>query len=244
MNVSANTTAAHFVAKIADLGLTKRSWQRKKMRMDLRGIALYMAHECLIECVQEPPSDIWALGCVVCDMLTGKSPWDRGKELNKRDLFNLIADERELPEMPTGVSSQAKDFLKACLVKKYMYRFTAEMLMDHPFLDGLGDEELPAVTCVSGTDEADYEVFCFSEDYELSCSSGDLSLLLDDGMVLCFPPSQFDDLGEHLDGRSDENVPVLGQKRKRVTCYDNHICERAAHRTLKCTASTIPAVGA
>ena len=80
MNVSANTTAAHFVAKIADLGLTKRSWQRKKMRMDLRGIALYMAHECLIECVQEPPSDIWALGCVVCEMLTGKSTWDRGKD--------------------------------------------------------------------------------------------------------------------------------------------------------------------
>nr|XP_023874629.1 mitogen-activated protein kinase kinase kinase 18-like [Quercus suber]POE83302.1 mitogen-activated protein kinase kinase kinase 3 [Quercus suber] len=203
-----------------------------------------MAPECLIECVQEPPSDIWALGCVVCEMLTGKSPWDRGKEFNKRDLFNLIADERELPEIPTGVSSQAKDFLKACLVKKYMYRFTAEMLMDHPFLEGLGDEELPAVTCVSGTDEADYEVFCFSEDYELSCSSGDSSLLPDDGMALCFPPLQIDDLGKHLDGRSDENVPVLGQKRKRVTCYDNHICERAARRTLKCPASTIPAVGA
>ena len=65
-------------------------------------------------------------------------------------------------------------------MKKYMYRFTAEMLIDHPFLDELGDEELPAITCVSGTDKADSEVFCFSEDYEFSCSSGDLSLLPDD----------------------------------------------------------------
>ena len=74
MNVSASTTdVAHFAAKIADLGLAKRSWQRKKMRMDLRGTALYMAPECLIGCVQEPPSDIWALGCVVCEMLTGIS---------------------------------------------------------------------------------------------------------------------------------------------------------------------------
>ncbi|KAM3684354.1 hypothetical protein ACJW31_11G037800 [Castanea mollissima] len=105
VNVSASTTdGAHFVAKIADLGLAKRSWQRKKMRMDLRGTALYMAPECLIESVQEPPSDYWALGCV-----------------------------SELPEIPTGISSQAKDFLKACLVKKYMYRFTAERLMDHPW---------------------------------------------------------------------------------------------------------------
>ena len=71
-----------------------------------------------------------------------------------------------------------------------------------------------------------------------------MNLLPDDGMALWFPPSQFDDLGEHLDGRSDENVPILGQKRKRVTCYDNHICERAARQTLKCPASTIPTVGA
>ncbi|KAL0009045.1 hypothetical protein SO802_010547 [Lithocarpus litseifolius] len=130
VNVSASATdGAHFVAKIVDLGLAKRSWQRKKLRMDLRGTAL-------------------------------------GKEFNKRDLFNLIADKCELPEIPTGISSQAKDFLKACLVKKYMNRFTVEKLMDHPFLDGLGDEELPVVSCVSGTDEVDYEVFWFSEDYE------------------------------------------------------------------------------
>ena len=88
------------------------------MRMDLRGTALYMAPECLIECVQEPPSDIWALGCVVCEMLTEKSPQDRGKEFNKQDMFNLIANECELPEIPTGISSQAKDFLKACLCEE------------------------------------------------------------------------------------------------------------------------------
>ena len=33
-----------------------------------------MAPECLIESVKEPPSNIWGLGCVVCEMLTGKSP--------------------------------------------------------------------------------------------------------------------------------------------------------------------------
>ena len=81
VNVSASTTdGAHFVAKIADLGLAKRSWQMKKMRMDVRGTALYMAPERLMESVQEPPFDIWALGCVVCEMLTRKYTWDRGKD--------------------------------------------------------------------------------------------------------------------------------------------------------------------
>lgn len=49
---------------------------------------------------QTPP---WALGCVVCEMLIGKSPWDRGIEFNKQDLFNLIADDHELPDISTGI---------------------------------------------------------------------------------------------------------------------------------------------
>ena len=50
------------------------------MRMDVRGTALHMAPERLMKSVQEPPSNIWALGCVVCEMLIGKSTWDRGKD--------------------------------------------------------------------------------------------------------------------------------------------------------------------
>ena len=47
VNVSTNTNTIDsdlFVAKIMDLGLAKR----KKMRLGLRGTALYMALECLI----------------------------------------------------------------------------------------------------------------------------------------------------------------------------------------------------
>ncbi|KAK7822215.1 hypothetical protein CFP56_036941 [Quercus suber] len=42
-----------------------------------------------------------------------------------------------------------------------MYRFTAEMLMDHLFLNGLSDEELLAVTCVSSRDGN----FCLTRGY-------------------------------------------------------------------------------
>uniref|UniRef100_A0A2N9G873 (S)-2-hydroxy-acid oxidase n=1 Tax=Fagus sylvatica TaxID=28930 RepID=A0A2N9G873_FAGSY len=170
----------HFVAKIGDLGLAKRSGQR----MDLRGTPLYMAPETVISRVQQPPSDIWALGCVVCEMLTGKSPWDRGKYMDTNDIFRLIADENEFPTIPTGISTQAKDFLKACLMKLMMNNLLA-----------VSD---------SGTD------------YDPSCSS---SL-----------PDDDDDLGELPVRRSNENVPVLGQKRKRVTCP-----------SWNCPISTMPA---
>ena len=36
-----------------------------------------MVPECLIKSVKKPPSNIWGLGYVVCEMLTGKSPQDR-----------------------------------------------------------------------------------------------------------------------------------------------------------------------
>ena len=93
-------TGESFVAKIGDLGLARRSEQRKKGWLDyLRGTALYMAPETVIESVQDPKSDIWAFGCVVCEMLIGKSPWDREEELNTEELLGVIGNERILPKI-------------------------------------------------------------------------------------------------------------------------------------------------
>ncbi|KAL3564842.1 hypothetical protein D5086_032888 [Populus alba] len=74
-----STKAGEFVAKIGDFGLAKKSEKRnKKRKFDpyLRGTTLYMAPETVANHVQEPPCDIWALGCVVLEMLTGKQAWD------------------------------------------------------------------------------------------------------------------------------------------------------------------------
>ncbi|KAF5464209.1 hypothetical protein F2P56_014302 [Juglans regia] len=142
--VPAISPGSNFVTKIGDFGLAKRSAQKNKRMMDLnvylRGTPLYMAPEAVNENVQEPPYDIWALGCLVCEMLIGKSPWDREEELNAYELLQLIGDEREVPKMPSGVSDEAKSFLKSSLVRKPTYRFTAEMLVDHPFLTRVGDQ--------------------------------------------------------------------------------------------------------
>ena len=104
-----------------------------------------MAPETVIESVQDLKSDIWAFGCVVCEMLIGKSPWDREEELHTEELLWVIGNERVLPKIPSGISKEATDFLKAYLVRKPMFRFTAEMLLDHPFLIGVDEPELPIV---------------------------------------------------------------------------------------------------
>ncbi|KAJ7974430.1 Mitogen-activated protein kinase kinase [Quillaja saponaria] len=67
----------NYMAKIADFGLSKAVKQNKRGRWDigLRGTPVYMAPETVLENIQGPQSDVWALGCVVFEMLTGKSIW-------------------------------------------------------------------------------------------------------------------------------------------------------------------------
>ena len=218
--VPTTNSSGNFVAKIGDFGLAKRSAQSKKRRFDLdlylRGTPLYLAPETVIESVQELPSDIWALGCVVCEMLTGKSPWERAEELNTEDLLRLIGDQRESPKIPSGISEEARGFLKACLVRKPMCRFTVEKLMDHTFLAGVGehddeglldvhDEELLAASSSSWT-ETDSELSgsSFSDDWSL-VSDGD-----DDDWAFCSWPKEVEDVEVQFVGSSDKDVSLLG----------------------------------
>ncbi|KAL3599524.1 hypothetical protein D5086_007442 [Populus alba] len=70
----------------------KSEKRNKKMKIDpyLRGTALYMAPETVANHVQESPCDIWALGCVVLEMLTGKPAWDLKPHVTTEELLRKI----------------------------------------------------------------------------------------------------------------------------------------------------------
>ncbi|KAJ8559990.1 hypothetical protein K7X08_004048 [Anisodus acutangulus] len=179
--VKGNST--EFMAKIGDLGLAKRENQSKKRRLEpyWRGTPMYLSPEAVADNVQEFPADIWALGCIVLEMLTGKPPWNRKEDMDAEDVLRKIGEGHELPNIPGDLSKEVKDFLKGCFVRKPRYRMTAEMLLIHLFVEGLCDddgveEELEEVEDINEVDsmqlvtETDDE-FSYYDQEDCSCIS-------------------------------------------------------------------------
>ncbi|KAG8367079.1 hypothetical protein BUALT_Bualt16G0035400 [Buddleja alternifolia] len=119
--------------KIADFGLAKRvgASERAGSGCELRGTPLYMSPEMVAGGDQGPPADIWALGCVVAEMYGGSPAW---RCSDVAGLLMRIGVGEELPEIPGDLSSDGTDFLSRCFVKDPSKRWTAEMLLDHPFI--------------------------------------------------------------------------------------------------------------
>ncbi|XP_059302547.1 mitogen-activated protein kinase kinase kinase 20-like [Lycium ferocissimum] len=176
--------STEFRAKIGDLGLAKRENQSKKRRLEpyWRGTPMYLSPEAVADNVQEFPADIWALGCIVLEMLTGKPPWDRKEDMDAEDVLRNIGEGHELPKIPGDLCKEAKDFLKGCFVRTPRYRLTAEMLLIHPFVEGLSDndgveEELEEVEDIN---EADSMQLVAETDDEFSYSQEDWSCISED----------------------------------------------------------------
>lgn len=119
--------------KIADFGLAKRAG-KKSSGGELRGTPMYMSPEMVAGGEQEAPADIWALGCMVVEMLTGAPAWKCRRETDFGGLFMRIGVGEEVPEIPQELSDAGKDFLGKCFVKDPRSRWTAEMLLRHPFV--------------------------------------------------------------------------------------------------------------
>ncbi|XP_071705574.1 mitogen-activated protein kinase kinase kinase 20-like [Rutidosis leptorrhynchoides] len=118
--------------KIADFGLARKTAEDSKLRYDIRGTPFYMAPETVNGGQQKPASDVWAFGCLVLEMLTGQPVWGCIDDVCV--LFMKIGVGAEIPEIPREISEAGKDFLGKCFVKDSSKRWTAEMLLEHPFI--------------------------------------------------------------------------------------------------------------
>ncbi|KAK7406540.1 hypothetical protein VNO78_08167 [Psophocarpus tetragonolobus] len=123
--------------KIADFGLGKEKGEKQR-KLECRGTPLFMSPELVNENECESPADIWALGCAVVEMITGKPAWEVDGS-NMWSLLIRIGVGEELPKIPEELSEEGKDFLLKCLVKEAEKRWSAEMLLNHPFIKADAD---------------------------------------------------------------------------------------------------------
>ncbi|KAE8076496.1 hypothetical protein FH972_015143 [Carpinus fangiana] len=129
-----------FEVKIADFGLAKRAYTSCETP-SWRGTPWYLAPECVIYGLQEAFSDIWALGCTVLEMLTGKRPWPTVSGFEEYDDLISQIGSGSVPNIPDKISKAAQDFLRCCFEINHMDRMTADALLDHPFLVGLDETD-------------------------------------------------------------------------------------------------------
>ncbi|CAF1182929.1 unnamed protein product [Adineta ricciae] len=81
-------------------------------------------------------SDIWALGCTVIEMLTGKHPWANVVRPQEERLYiqnQLLA--KKGPPIPDELKEhhEAYDFIGLCLIPDLNERPLAKALLDHPY---------------------------------------------------------------------------------------------------------------
>ena len=97
-----------------------------------RACAFWMAPEVVKQQTHGAPADVWSVGCVVIEMLTGAPPWsDCGGQVQA--IFK-IGGTGELPTMPDWISDDARNFVSSCLRRRPDERPSAEDLLAHPFV--------------------------------------------------------------------------------------------------------------
>lgn len=125
--------------KLGDFGCAKRLKGSKSSPISSRscgfigGTPLWMAPEVLRNERLDATSDIWSLGCTLIEMATGRPPWASDISTPEAALMK-IASSNETPRFPKQFSEEGLDFLRRCFQRDLKRRWTAEELLDHPFI--------------------------------------------------------------------------------------------------------------
>uniref|UniRef100_A0ACD5VH31 Uncharacterized protein n=1 Tax=Avena sativa TaxID=4498 RepID=A0ACD5VH31_AVESA len=116
-------------AKLADFGCARSA---ADSLLPIGGTPAFMAPEVARGEEQGAASDVWALGCTVIEMATGRAPWT-----DIHDVFaavHRIGYTDAVPELPSCLSPEANDFLRKCLARDPRHRPTGPQLLEQPFL--------------------------------------------------------------------------------------------------------------
>ena len=125
--------------KISDFGISKKleasnilsGANNNRHRPSLQGSVFWMAPEVVKQTSYTRKADIWSLGCLVVEMMTGNHPYPDCSQLQA--IFK-IGGGKAAPTIPEHASEHAKSFLSQTFEIDHNLRPSADELMLSPFL--------------------------------------------------------------------------------------------------------------
>jgi mitogen-activated protein kinase kinase kinase len=125
--------------KISDFGISKKleasnilnGANNNKHRPSLQGSVFWMAPEVVKQTSYTRKADIWSLGCLVVEMMTGTHPYPDCSQLQA--IFK-IGGGKAAPTIPEHASEEAKSFLAMTFEMDHNLRPSADDLMLSSFL--------------------------------------------------------------------------------------------------------------
>lgn len=119
--------------KIADFGFA-RFLPGEMMAATLCGSPMYMAPEVIMSKAYDAKADLWSVGTIVYQCLTGKAPFQANSPQQLKKFYEkskVIS-----PSIPAGTSKHLKDLLVGLLRRNPKDRLDFGEFFSHPFLTG------------------------------------------------------------------------------------------------------------
>ncbi|XP_063000462.1 serine/threonine-protein kinase ULK1 isoform X2 [Elgaria multicarinata webbii] len=118
--------------KIADFGFA-RYLQNNMMAATLCGSPMYMAPEVIMSQHYDAKADLWSIGTIIYQCLTGKAPFQASSPQDLRLFYEK--NKTLMPNIPRETSAHLRQLLLGLLRRNHKDRMDFDEFFHHPFLD-------------------------------------------------------------------------------------------------------------
>ena len=146
-------------AKLTDFGWSNYM-QGEYKRTTVCGTPIYLAPEMINNTGHDEKVDIWCIGVLLFELMTGVQPW-KGHDVNtvKMNIINLRIN------WPKNMDRKAGDLISKILRYNPSERLSLESMLMHPFFTQFFPN---AISCLKRPDNTQYKVFIISKDHPLT----------------------------------------------------------------------------
>ena len=130
-NILLSDTSDDPVLKIADFGFA-RALQPQDMAATVCGSPLYMAPEILRHEPYDAKADLWSVGAILFELLTGRPPFSGENPMQL--LANIERSSERLSFKGVQVSDECQDFLRSLLQRNPEFRLTSSEFAKHAYV--------------------------------------------------------------------------------------------------------------